>query len=150
MVSYTTHITQPLHQCVDFFAIRKRAYFVCGENCNMKKIVLLIFVLAFVACQQDTKPPELLPVEEMVKILKEFHLGEGSISQLRLSGDQRTELRDQLYDKLLDKYSIPRETFYSSYEYYLTQPMIMDSIYTHIIDELNHQLPEEQAKRARQ
>lgn len=116
----------------------------------MKKIAIILLLLVAVGCDKDNQPPDLLEVDQMIKILKEFHLGEGSISQLRLSGDQRTEMRDRLYDKLLEKYTIPRETFYSSYEYYLTQPMIMDTIYTHIIDELNHQLPEEQAKRARQ
>lgn len=106
-------------------------------------------ILALAACQQDRKPEGLLEVEEMTKILKEFHLGEGAISQIRLSSDMRDDMRDELYDKLLDKYSIPRETFYSSYEYYLTQPAVMDTIYTRIIDQLNHQLPEEQAKRGR-
>jgi hypothetical protein len=116
----------------------------------MKKILLVLFSILLFACNSDNKPDDALSVDEMIMILKEFHLGEGSISQLRLSGDQRTEMREGLYDKLLEKYSIERETFYSSYEYYLTQPTVMDTIYTRIIDQLNHQLPEEQAKRARQ
>ncbi len=117
---------------------------------KIKGICCLLALLYMTACQQEHKPAELLSVEKMVVILKEFHVTEGSVSQMRLSSDQRTELRNQAYDKLLEKYEIGRETFYSSYEYYLTQPIIMDTIYTRIINRLNNQLPEEQSKRGRQ
>jgi len=117
---------------------------------NILFCLLGFLLMCAIACERSSPPEELISVDEMIVILKEYHMGEGSIGQMRLSGEQRDTMRIQLYDKVLEKYEMDRETFYSSYEYYLTQPTLMDTIYTRIIDQLNKQLPEEQAKRARQ
>jgi hypothetical protein len=108
---------------------------------------LLSMILLAVACQETQAPDDLVSVERMTAVLKDFHLGDAAVAKDTLTPEQRSFRREEMQQLILEKYSLDPQTFFSSYEYYLTQPVLMDTIYTRIINQLNKQLPLEQEER---
>lgn len=76
----------------------------------------------------------------MELLLLDIHIAEAIVTT-DYRKDVDPKLRQQiLMDSILMEKEIDRETFLTSYDYYLSQPAIMDSMYSHIIDSLNHAL----------
>ena len=119
-----------------------------GKGLAVNTLLAASICFLLFACGDPT-PSNLLSQEEMVLILREFHLAQAIVEKENVDLDIRKAKNSQVYDLILDQYGQDRETFYESYAYYLSQPHLMDSIYTRIIDQYNHKLPEEQEKKFR-
>ena len=91
------------------------------------------------ACQQGASTPQMSP-KQMAQVLKDIHLADGWVDQEGGSLDRRNDIRDELYDEILDQYGLNRQTFYQDYQYYINHPLELDTIYLQITAELEDQL----------
>ena len=94
--------------------------------------VLWIFLLG---CQEETFQP--LPYATVKEVLREFHFADAAAERFEGKQKPRNLLRSELYDQILDRFQLDRETFYQSYYYYLTDSYLLDSMYTQLIDSLD-------------
>lgn len=100
-------------------------------------------IVFFVLCACNSKPavPDgILSEETMQSVLMEVHLAEAIVTADFQKGIDAKLRQQNLIDSLLLDKQIDHQTFLASYEYYLAHPERMDSIYTHMIDSLNHAL----------
>lgn len=98
---------------------------------------VLIFLIAILglSCQPTDKTPKVSQTE-MEYILTEVHLADAVVDHLGGHLIHRNIRRDDIIDEILSTQDINREDFYDSYQYYLQHPVELDSIYTHILLQL--------------
>jgi hypothetical protein len=101
----------------------------------------IIVCLLLTACGGTTSVPEgIIPEAEMELLMLELHLAEAIVTTDYQKGLDPKLRQQMLTDSILIEKQIDRETFLASYEYYLSKPALMDTMYSHIIDSLNHAL----------
>lgn len=98
---------------------------------------MLLLCSMFMACQQSQER-EIIPRKVMEEVLLEYHLADAIVDSKGGALVQRKILREELMDELLDKEGFNRDLFYRSYQYYLVRPVEFDSIYSNILERLQH------------
>ncbi len=73
----------------------------------------------------------------MANIMADMHMADAGLSANNLTPDSIKRMNAGYYDFVLNKYQTSQESFEASFDYYLSIPMEMDTIYTFIVDELN-------------
>lgn len=108
-------------------------------------------MLLTAGCASDNEPPEdLISTTEMQNLLIELHQAEGIVEMRGGPLVKRKVLRDEMYDDVLGKYGLDRVRFFESYQYYLANPIVLDSMYSQIVDSLSARLEiEQEAQRKR-
>lgn len=100
----------------------------------MKNYWLIGAMILLLGCG-ESKPEGIIPEEEMAAILADIHIMEGvgdaNIRQIIA----RKNFREDMQDEILKKHGLDRETFFKSYEYYIKNPILMDSMYFRMIKE---------------
>lgn len=96
----------------------------------MNKFLLLILLL--ISCQTDKK--NIIPVDNMVLILKDMHIAQTYLYEQRLGNEERIQKSKQLYHSILKKYNVSKEDFYQSMNYYSEHIQEFDSIYKLMIE----------------
>ena len=102
--------------------------------------------MTLTGCSPGDAPKSLLEVPQMVDVLTDFHLAEAALSKDNLSVKDREIKRHYFQDVILEEKGVDRTLFFDSYQYYLQHPALIDTIYSHIIDELNRLVPVEQER----
>jgi hypothetical protein len=80
---------------------------------------------------------EVLSKEQMVQILTDVHIAEAKVSELGMSGDTVQVTQSKYLQFVCDKNKTSIKVFDDSYQYYTTQPVILDSIYQQVIANLS-------------
>ncbi len=98
--------------------------------------------MLFLSCTNDglqsvKKPSDLVSRETMANIMADMHMADAGLSANNLTPDSIKRMNAGYYDFVLNKYQTSQESFEASFDYYLSIPMEMDTIYTFIVDELN-------------
>ena len=108
--------------------------------------LLLMVALAFglTACE-ESRPDWVMAEEEMVPIIKDLHLAYAGVDVTIRNPKNRPGRYQEMNELVIKKHGVDRHNFYDSYEYYQSQPALMDSIYQHVIEELNAELQPKQA-----
>jgi hypothetical protein len=108
----------------------------------LKGILILtstLFVLN--SCEEEIrKPQKFIDEEEMVDVLVDLSLAEGTRSMAR-RGNNKKNLHqltvDQYYNLVFDKHGLTREQYDSINDYYTHFPKIYEEIYKQVINRLN-------------
>ena len=107
----------------------------------MKKLIFILgtfgILIALEACSSNEIPEDVLSPRQMVHLLKDFHLAEGMAEQAYGRPDDRIFYHHEMMEGILNSYQVSREDFYSSYEYYVDHPDLLDSVYMDINDILD-------------
>ncbi len=101
--------------------------------------VLLNLVLFLFGCGEK-QASTVMAAESFRPLLKEMLIAESGVEALPLSYTEKKEAREQRYRLIFQNAGISAEDFFNSFEYYRMQPEIMDTLYAHILDELNESL----------
>ncbi|MEM6801682.1 MAG: DUF4296 domain-containing protein [Bacteroidota bacterium] len=94
----------------------------------------ILGILALMACQPKEKP--YLTEKKMQRVLLDLHMADVITEAHGNSLPWRKAMRQEHYDEILDIYSLSREDFFRSYDHYLNNPEIMDSIYVRLIKDI--------------
>lgn len=101
-------------------------------NNLLVKILLILMLMPLLSCKRQEKK-QILSEEEMKKILMDMHISEAIAGRRGGLSVHRDMLRNDLMEDILEKYGISKETFFTSYQYYMEHPVELDSIYVQII-----------------
>ncbi|MFN4082329.1 MAG: DUF4296 domain-containing protein [Bacteroidia bacterium] len=95
-----------------------------NTNCNNKSEI-------------TTQPQNLIDKETMAKIVADIHVADAGVTRQFLTPDSSEKLAKTYYAIIAKSYNIDFNTINNSFEYYLSEPALMDSIYTKAIEILN-------------
>ena len=96
--------------------------------------IVLLGMCLLLACQPKEKP--YLTEKKMQRVLLDLHMADVITEAHGNSLPWRKAMRQEHYDEILDVHSISRADFFRSYEHYLNNPEVMDSIYVRLIKDI--------------
>lgn len=103
----------------------------------MKKLLLLpVFLIFFSGCDTESKPADLISEDKMVEVLVDIHLTEGTVSAMPIAYDSSLRLYKLLEKDLFLKHEVVDTVFEQNMIFYLSDPTVMDRIYSRVIDSL--------------
>ncbi len=107
-------------------------------NRNINKLVVLILLL-FVSCNSSNttaSSKDKLPKEKMVEVLLDVHLAEASFTAIdRNKKDAESEMANE-YALIFKKHDVKSEDFFSTYNYYIEHPALLDSVYGELVSRI--------------
>jgi Domain of unknown function (DUF4296) len=107
------------------------------------KIPALILVCSLTAgllsfsCGNEEPQKEIVPQDQLTKLMIEFYLGEARLGNYSLSYDSASKLFIPFEELVLKKYGVSDSTLYNTYQYYFDHPTEMEKIYEIVIDSLS-------------
>ena len=93
-------------------------------------------MLMVIGCSTETVPTDIMDEPQMVEFLMDLHLSEAAVQDLRLKPDSANVVFATVEKYLYKKHKITDSLFYNSYNYYLDHPVILEEIYSAVIDSL--------------
>lgn len=102
----------------------------------LRNIVWGVLILTITACN-DRKPEGILTEQEMVSVMTELYLVEEKVGKLPVSYDSIQKLKPIFSKKAFEKIKVSDSLFRKSLEYYMTDPVTLENIYTTLVDSLN-------------
>nr|WP_294948875.1 DUF4296 domain-containing protein [uncultured Mucilaginibacter sp.] len=95
-----------------------------------KYIILFFSALVFLtACKGDDAPEGTIPEPQMVALLTDLHLMDGSLYSVPQTPDSLYKYGSARYKALFKHYKISDKQFKSSLKYYTTQPLVLMEMY---------------------
>ncbi len=111
---------------------------------NHRHIVSLLLgiclSLFLTTCSSDSRPSDIMPEDELVPVLKDLEIAYAGVDQTVKDPRKRQKKYEEMNSIVLKKYNVEKEHFYSSYQWYESQPVLLDSIFKLVLIELNHDL----------
>ena len=89
-----------------------------------------------ISCSEPAGPTGLLPHTEFKSILTELQLSQAAIELKNAGTDSSAFLTTVEYHSILDRHHTNSAQFRNTYEYYLTQPALMDTTLKQIVNDL--------------
>ena len=113
---------------------------VCSRPAgNLSLIILLWLPVSLMAgCSSEEKvPTDIISEAKMSDVLTEIHIAEARISKLQLrSIDSSIILFNKIKDDIWKKYKMDSLSYQTSYDYYVTHPKQMKTIYSKVTENL--------------
>lgn len=108
----------------------------------MRSLLFLLVILAFGSCSDPmegaSKPNDLVPRDTMVMVLKDMTLMESHIQTKYIHVSHFQETMKKSGKLILDNYHLSHKRYEESMDYYGSRQDLMQSIYSEILDSLNH------------
>jgi hypothetical protein len=114
-----------------------------SASCSMRnflKIFILVSLFAFLGgCKEKevSIPPHILSKGEMVQILADLHVSEAAVIHGKVSNLNGERLFESFRLGILKKHGLSLEKFEESYNFYLSDPMLLDLLYIDVITEIS-------------
>lgn len=105
----------------------------------MKNYLFIAFLVTLISCKakEEKIPADILPQEQMVKIMIDIQLMEGAFATKNIPHDTAIFLYQQYEKDLFRKHNIADSTYRKSFSYYTSRPQLMDKMYEMIVDSLS-------------
>jgi hypothetical protein len=93
-------------------------------------------------CGSDDQPANAphMPAAKMKAVLRDIHLVDAWTDRQGGPYSRRKDIRDELYDEVLDQHGLDRKTFHQTYQYYLDHPVQLDSLYRQMKEGMQDEL----------
>ena len=97
-----------------------------------------LFLTVFSSCQEEPDVPVgTISEAKMTQILTDMHLLEARIGRLGLTSlDSSTIITEHLKQQIFKKYGVDSAVYNRSYQFYSTNPVFLDRIYTAVVKKL--------------
>ena len=109
---------------------------------KLKYFLVVFFLVLVAACKRVSVPSDVLPPDEMGKVLVDLQLAEAEISTKTNPEAVRTTSSD-LYKYLYTKHHTDSITLVRSFDYYTDHADMLDEIYQGVIEDLSQMQAEE-------
>jgi hypothetical protein len=102
-------------------------------------IVLSALLLSASSCSEENQsiPSSVVTRDTMVMIFTDLHLLEGLYIHNSVSENDSVKNTEAYRQGLFEKYSISKERFEESYNWYISNPELLDGIYSEVLNELS-------------
>lgn len=109
---------------------------------NVFKYLYLLAILLMASCGENpelriAKPADLLNRNQMAEVLADMHVADAGLQLNHYSPDSIKRMNAGYADFILKKHNVSQKQFESSFDYYLSIPMEMDSVYLVLVDVLS-------------
>lgn len=105
----------------------------------IKHICSFLFVCMLLSCGGKEEavdiPSNILPKEKMVQVITEVHIAEAQAHIKTLPDSTSTEAIS--FQKIFEKQSITKQEYEESLAFYIDHPVLLDSIYVQVLNELS-------------
>jgi hypothetical protein len=95
-----------------------------------------VLLLCF-GCDKEQPPKDIIPQEQLTKIMIDLYLGEAKLSNYSLPYDSANKLFIPYEESVLKKYGVSDSTLYKTYQYYFDHPTKLEELYGIVIDSLS-------------
>jgi hypothetical protein len=104
----------------------------------MKHFIPLIFLL-LCGCKEEypSIPKDIIPMEEMKKILTDMHITDSVAETKAQAGADERALTVQYNEQIFKNHGITHQQFMKSYKFYESNPKLFDKMYDEILVELS-------------
>ncbi len=99
-----------------------------------KHIWVIWLIFGVTACADYAAPP--LPKEKMIAILKDIHIAEAKINRITTELDSGRVLMGMYEQQIYARHNVDEATYLKAFDYYMSEPQLMDEIYQQLIDTL--------------
>ena len=103
----------------------------------MKKSLLALTLLFFLACSTNNVPKGILSDKEITPILVDIHLAEGIFSQRYVEKITRDNYQEDLLLSVIKKHKVDKKVLEASMLYYGKYPEKYKPIYDEVLNRLN-------------
>ena len=121
------------------------------NSATVKRVVFILMTLLAACSGKDRTPKDILPPNEMVRVLSELYINEEKVNRLNLRRDSSETVFAALKDRMFTKLQMPDSVFKRSFDYYMDHPVEMEKVYSALVDSLNlreQRAPDTQPKAA--
>ena len=105
----------------------------------IKNKLAALLLLFFVSCNSATDKSssnEKLNKDKMVEVLMDVHLAEASFTVVdRNKKDAQSEMENE-YALIFKKHEVKAEDFFSTFNYYIAHPALLDSVYGELVSRI--------------
>ena len=114
----------------------------------MRHLIIFLFFLIFASsCYHEnipvvTKPETLLPEEEMINILTDIYIAEGTIAYQKTQKNLPDDVEFKYYEQIFEKYGISHRVLKESMNYYNSNPKNMELLLEKVLANLSKLQPD--------
>ena len=106
-----------------------------------------LITLGFASCEAEvTVPEDVVPQEQFVEVMIDMQLLEAAFNMKHLGNKEADTIMYPRYREVYAHHGISPETFRYSYDWYLSEPELMDEVYEEVLNKLS--IMEEEVKNA--
>ncbi len=108
-----------------------------------KRLLILIYlsmVLLVAACTNEGPPDGILSQEQMVPVLADLEVVYAGVDQTVKDPRERVKKYEEMNTLILKKHNMNHDQFYSSYQWYEANPILLDTIFKQVVTRLNDDL----------
>lgn len=105
-----------------------------------------LFCLFIIACSEKDVNNYIIPKEELIPILCDFHIFDAASKQGVISNNRNNLVRHKHYKSILIKHKIERTKFDSTLKYYSFRPKEHKKLYEKVESELIKRLEKDQSE----
>jgi len=96
----------------------------------MKNLLIVLLSLIVVGCNSTEERPELvISKEEMINVMTDVQIAESFIKLKFTLRNDSVQLTDSIYNAIFKKYNLTKESYDSSFSYYVSKPEVLQEIY---------------------
>ena len=102
----------------------------------IKYKLAVFFLFVFVACNSSREPStskEKLSKEKMVEVLLDVHLAEATFNVIERNKKSADSIINNEYAFIFKNHNVKADDFFSTYNYYIANPALMDSAYGELV-----------------
>ena len=82
-------------------------------------------------------PEGVIRQDKMTQVLIDLHIAESKVNSLSLNADSTGCLIDILTQRVLEEHELDHETYLRSYNFYMNDIRMMESVYGRVVDSLS-------------
>jgi hypothetical protein len=101
-----------------------------------KYIILFFLVMTFLCACSDSVPDGILPKPEMINVLTDVHLADGSLINITALPDTLYKYGTARYLAVFKKFHTDTGQFRRSYKYYTLHPALLSDVYDNVLKKL--------------
>ena len=106
---------------------------------NMLSFVILVMVFTVSGCGGGI-PSGILEIDTMIPIVKDLQIAYAGVDATIQDPSKRPVKYEEMNTLILAKHQVNKETFFDSFSFYQENPVLMDSIFKNVVDQLNQEI----------
>ncbi|NUM51971.1 MAG: DUF4296 domain-containing protein [Flavobacteriales bacterium] len=106
---------------------------------NIISALLLFYILCSCNMKEERMPDEILNEKEMVALMSDMQLAEAIVKLQVNRVDSTSFFTDSLFSQVFKKHNVSKEKFKKNFDYYNSNPVLMEEIYNQVIEKLSEE-----------
>ena len=93
--------------------------------------------MSIISCNNNDKPDDLIPKNEMIEIMSDINLAEGALKIYQIYPDSIRKYAPVYYETVYKKHKVSSQQYKNSYNYYYQNPEEMGKMMDKVSEELS-------------